>query len=409
MVAYAYRYVPYYRETLDGLGLTPDDFRTAEDLARLPLLEPEAYQRDPERFLSTAQPRERYLPLVSSGSTGVRRVIWHDARACLDNAAHAERERCLVSRLLGQPLRYRETALHISPVHSSAGLITNFTRRTAWFPRRLGIERQHLCLFDPLAEQVRQINEFRPDVLYSVGGHLTTLFSHLSRTREPGHLPRVVTYGSEGATEATRRLITERFGVPVFSTYQAVEALKIGFECEQHCGYHLNVDLYPLRLVDAAGRPVPPGETGTVVLSNLVNHATVLLNYHLNDFTNLAPEPCPCGRSLPLVSFLQGRGRDCLELGDRTIGPWELEVVFYRQADVWQHQVVQEGRDRLRVLVVPAPEAHREELSATLRAGLREVCGAAVTVDLRLVEEIPRPAEGKIRPLVAWAGEEALP
>ena len=402
MVAYAYRYVPFYREALDRLGLTPGDFRTAADLARLPLLDAEEYRRDPERFLSTAQPQERYLPLLTSGSTGVRRVIWHDARGCLQNSAHAERERSIVSRLLGPRLHYRETDLHVSTVHSSAALITAFTRRAAWLPRRVGIERQHLCLFEPLAEQVRQINEFRPDVIYSVGGHLTDLFGYLSRTGAPCHLPRAVTYGSEGATEATRRLITERFGVPVFSTYQAVEALKIGFECEQHRGYHLNVDLYPLRLIDAEGRPVAAGETGTVVLSNLVNRATVLLNYHLDDFTALRPEPCACGRTLPVAEFLAGRGRDCLELSGRTVSPWELEVVFCRQAHVWQHQVVQESPERLRVLVVPAPEADREALSAELQARLQEVCGAGVAVDLQLVEEIPRPAEGKIRPIVAY-------
>jgi len=39
MVAYAYRHVPYYRETMDRLGLLPSDFKSAEDLTRLPLLE----------------------------------------------------------------------------------------------------------------------------------------------------------------------------------------------------------------------------------------------------------------------------------------------------------------------------------------------------------------------------------
>jgi hypothetical protein len=36
MVLHAYRTVPYYRETMDRLGLTADHFHTADDLARLP-------------------------------------------------------------------------------------------------------------------------------------------------------------------------------------------------------------------------------------------------------------------------------------------------------------------------------------------------------------------------------------
>ena len=38
IVAHAYRTVPHYRETMDRLGLTPVDFRSAYDLAKLLLL-----------------------------------------------------------------------------------------------------------------------------------------------------------------------------------------------------------------------------------------------------------------------------------------------------------------------------------------------------------------------------------
>ena len=53
MAAYAYRYVPYYRETMDRLGLTPADFAGAQDLARLPILERDRLQRDPLYYTST--------------------------------------------------------------------------------------------------------------------------------------------------------------------------------------------------------------------------------------------------------------------------------------------------------------------------------------------------------------------
>ena len=38
IVAHAYQTVPYYREVMDSAGLRPTDFRTASDLARLPIL-----------------------------------------------------------------------------------------------------------------------------------------------------------------------------------------------------------------------------------------------------------------------------------------------------------------------------------------------------------------------------------
>ena len=57
IVRHAYETVPYYRETMDALGLRPGDVRTAADLARLPHVEGERYEIiDGELHVST-QPR----------------------------------------------------------------------------------------------------------------------------------------------------------------------------------------------------------------------------------------------------------------------------------------------------------------------------------------------------------------
>ena len=54
MVAHAYEHVPYYRETMRRLGLAPGDIAVGGDLAKLPLIEREQLQRDPEYFVSRA-------------------------------------------------------------------------------------------------------------------------------------------------------------------------------------------------------------------------------------------------------------------------------------------------------------------------------------------------------------------
>ncbi len=69
-VSHVYRHVPYYRETMRRLGLTPGDFATAADLARLPLLERAEVQRDPELFVSDARPIEQFQSESTGGSLG---------------------------------------------------------------------------------------------------------------------------------------------------------------------------------------------------------------------------------------------------------------------------------------------------------------------------------------------------
>ena len=111
MMQHAYRTVPYYRETIDRLGLQPDAFHSAADLARLPILERDALQRDPERLTSTAiEPRDR-LTLRTGGSTGAPRAVHHSTRSIVRNAAHGERERSIVASTLGRRVGYRETVI----------------------------------------------------------------------------------------------------------------------------------------------------------------------------------------------------------------------------------------------------------------------------------------------------------
>jgi phenylacetate-coenzyme A ligase PaaK-like adenylate-forming protein len=64
LVAYAAAHVPYY------LDLDPGDIGTAEDLARLPLLDKATVQRDPEQFRAGTPLARDALTFRTSGSTG---------------------------------------------------------------------------------------------------------------------------------------------------------------------------------------------------------------------------------------------------------------------------------------------------------------------------------------------------
>ncbi|MGH7357713.1 MAG: hypothetical protein ACREJR_02745, partial [Candidatus Rokuibacteriota bacterium] len=106
-VAHAFRHVPYYREVQGRLGLAPDEFRTEESLARLPVVERADLRRDPERFISDVARRPDLLHLHSSGSTGMPVSVFYDAAALFQNAAHAERDRAARAGVVGRRRGYR--------------------------------------------------------------------------------------------------------------------------------------------------------------------------------------------------------------------------------------------------------------------------------------------------------------
>jgi phenylacetate-CoA ligase len=399
MVAYAYRHVPYYRETLDRLGLSPADFRSADDLTRLPLLDRARVQRDPEHFVSTAQPLASYLQIRNSGTTSRPCRFYHDARALYQYAAHSGRARGVFAPLIGRSMGYRKTMIVGS--RGSADSVQQFYHRQALLPPGVRLHRQQLSHFDPPETNSRLINEFKPDVIHSYGSYLAMLFAYLRASEEHFHRPKAILYTADNLPETSRHWIQEEFGIPVFSIYEEVEAYSIGFECEQDSGLHLNIDLCPVRIVDAEGSTLPIGESGDVVVSNLVNRATVLLSHNLGDTAAILPERCPCGRSLPVLSHLQGRSADWIKLSSgHLLHPPGMGKAF-RQGNIWHWQLVQETITHFCAALVVAEQRDRQTTKERVAAALEEMLGKNITVDIDFVDSIQRTPAGKVRTVIS--------
>ena len=395
-VAHAYDTVPYYRETMRRLGLRPHDLRTATDLARLPIVEREEVQRDPEYFVSRAQPLERYLRVRSGGSSGAPRQIFYDASSVVANGAFVERHRAVVRKLARTRVRYREAIIE-SPFGTTQ-IVHEFLARHVVVPPSLAIRRLYVSMVEPPERNIAALSAFRPDVIDGYGSYLEVFLPRIHSSGRPFAWPRVIVYGSDAMSGAARRLIAESIGVPVLSAYGAVEALQIGFECEQGTGYHLNVDLVPLRIVGSHGAELPAGETGEVVVSNLINRATVLLNYRLGDVACLQPFRCPCGRSLPLMSFIEGRADDWIQtkLGE-TVHAQAVRTLFTDEDEIYQYQVRQLAPGRFDVEVVVKHGGDRRALSARLTRKFAGRLGAGTAVRVSFVDGVKRTPGGKVR------------
>jgi phenylacetate-CoA ligase len=161
--------------------------------------------------------------------------------------------------------------------------------------------------------------------------------------------------------DGDRALIERELGVPVLSTYQAAETLRLGFQCELRRGFHVSEDHVAIRVLDGRGNAVGPGGTGEIVISNLTNHATVILNYKLGDVVTLSAQPCPCGRTLPTIERIEGRADDSIALpGEERIHALGVQAALHRVPGVIQVQIVQEELRRflLRVVYVGHGSTH---------------------------------------------------
>lgn len=256
-----------------------------------------------------------------------------------------------------------------------------------------------LSMTVPLAELVRELNEYQPHALIGY----SALVASLASEQRAGRLhiqPLLIGTGSEWIPRQEHTRIRTTFRCAVHDVYAAAECPSIAFSCEQ--GYmHSYSERVIIEAVDKDYRPVAPGERSyTVLLSNLINRVQPVIRYDLNDSVTLHPDPCPCGNPFPAFS-LEGRKNDPLVLNGKTIFPGAaLEMLQYIPG-VERFQVVQTGPARLKLRLRVAPQHESERVWNTAITRLQTVLeneGVAPVI-LERARELPLtdPATGKYR------------
>jgi phenylacetate-coenzyme A ligase PaaK-like adenylate-forming protein len=398
MIRFAAEHVPYYRDLFRSEGIDPRELRGADDLRRLPLLDKRMVLEDPARFRSPAVARGDGLWVHSNGSrSNLRFGVFHDRRSLLQTIAHGERDRAVESALCGKRVRY--TAVEIRDPTATLWKVQRFYERASYRPLRP--KRLSIALSEPVDRVVELLNELRPDVVRSHGSYLAAFFRLVEERGLELRAPNAVVYAGDAMPPAARRFVEERFGTAVLSRYGAVEALKIGFTCEERDGFHLCEDLCHLEVVDAQGNRLGSGALGETVISNLVNRGTVLLNYRLEDLVRVTDAPCPCGRTAPRVTEIEGRAADVVYLpnGD-LVHQFTIWCAIESLRGLSQYQVAQTDPTRFELRLVVS-EADAYERVAREAAGRVRTVLRGLEVQPVRVERLEQDGSGKIRTLIS--------
>jgi phenylacetate-CoA ligase len=394
LVAHAATTVPHYRELWRREGIDPARIQTADDLERLPLVEKADLRADQGSFRSEAPGAAAAGCFRTSGSTGIPIEACYDTDALLVNASIGGRQRAILRAVCGKRrlrvLRFEQS----DPTIRSVQVINSrlmLTRRRA--PAAVSME-------EPLERAAAAIDQVKPDLVVGYGSYLEAVFRALGEPRALRHRPRAVRYHGDTMSEEGVRLIEDVFGIPVLGTYGCVECFRIGDVCEIRRGYHVHADLCHVAIVDGSGSLLPAGELGEVVISNLFNRATVLLNYRLGDVAALDPDQCPCGRTTPRLVGLQGRVDEILRLRSGTlVHPSRVSVAVKHIAGYRQYQLVQLGGDRFELRLVAGSDEIFAQAAAQAVPALERVLEGA-RVEARRCESLVTTARGKLRRVI---------
>lgn len=388
----------FFRDRLAAAGLTAGNLANPQNLQRLPLLTRRDLQDADARFFCGALPPE-HQPVnttSTSGSSGEPVVVRRTAQNQRMWMANTLRDHLWQQRDFSGTLAViRATTAQTSADAPSWGAPVSWLFQSG---------SSHLMpLNTDIRVQANWLRQINPHYLLTYPTNLEALLDEFACAAHASPLPQlkqIRTIG-ETLTPALTQRVEHALGIGVADLYSSQEAGIIALQCPQSGLYHLMAESLLVEIIDQRGQACAEGETGRVVITDLLNYATPLFRYDIGDYAEVGPAACPCGRGLPTLRRIVGRRRNMLRHpgGQRY---WPL-VGFDRYRDIApirQYQLIQTALETIEVrLVSDAP------LSSVQEQQLGRVINEALGYPFRLQfvyfeHAIPRGAGGKFEEFI---------
>jgi len=166
-----------------------------------------------------------------------------------------------------------------------------------------------------------------------------------------------------GSILSTRQRIEAGWGARVFDHAGMTEIGPASVECPSNpAGLHVLESEFIAEIIDPVRlEPVPAGQVGELVLTNLGRSGSPLLRYRTGDLVGADPQPCPCGRPLlRLGGGILGRTDDMIHVRGNNCYPSALENIVRRFPEVTEFRITVDERESLPALDIDLEPARAD-------------------------------------------------
>ena len=397
LVELVYHNVPFYREKMQALDLSPEDIRSIEDIRKLPFTTKQDLRDNYPVGLQAAAQSEIVRIHASSGTTGNPTVvgytrrdleIWSESAARAFTAYGVTRDD-VFSVGYGYGLFTGGLGAHYGVEYVGATVI----------PTSTGNTEKHLRLLRDL-----KVTGIACTPSYAL--YLAEAMEKRGMTADDISL-RIGAFGAEPWTEKMRQEIESRLGLKAYNLYGLSEIIGPGvsYECECKNGSHISEDHFYPEIVDPETlEPLPYGTQGELVFTTLTKTGMPLIRYRTRDLCSLMDGKCGCGRTNVRMTRIIGRCDDMLIIRGINVFPSQVESVILEMPEfepVYLMVVDRAGcLDTLQVQVEVRRDFISDELGEMLRLRkkladrLKSVLSISADVKLREPGSISR-SEGK--------------
>ena len=318
LVQYVYHNVPFYRNRMQSMNVSPEDIVTVDDIVKLPFTTKQDLRDNYPYGLQAAPASEIVRVHASSGNptiVGYTRkdlAVWSEVMTrCLTAFGVTREDTFSVS--YGYGLFTGGLGAHYGVENLGATVI----------PASTGNTEKHIRL-------IRDLNITGIACTPSYALYLAETLEKLGVDKKDIGL-RVGAFGAEPWTENMRKEIETRLGLKGYNIYGLSEIMGPGvsYECQEQNGSHINEDhFYPEIINPETLEQLPYGQQGELVFTTLTKEGMPLLRYRTKDLCTLMDGECPCGRTSVRMSRIVGRSDDMLIIRGINVFPSQVESVI---------------------------------------------------------------------------------
>ncbi len=396
LVVFHAKHTPWFAERLAKAGVLAGELAHPGALARLPILTREEAQN------LSALPETRvppsHLPLVevqSSGSSGIPVV--------------ARKTQLTQLMWLALTLRYHEWGQNgpfgkMAAIRPNIGVIPeaeDWGPPVALFHKTGALRRISSDM--ALEDQIGALSAFKPDALIAYPSIIAAFLAMPDGVEALRSLTTLQTMG-ETVSQELRDAVRDATGLKIFDCYSSEEVGYIAVQCPEAQTYHVMAESLIVEILREDGSACDAGETGRVVVTDLMNLAMPFIRYDTGDYA-VRGAACSCGRGLPVIERVVGRWRGMITRADGSRNWPRTGFHAYRSiAPVRQYQMIQHAIDRIELrLAIPDPLTEAQH--AAFEAKLRETIGEGVMFEIKAFpDRLPPGPRGKTDEFISLVG-----
>jgi len=360
-MAYVYEKSSFYKAKFDEADIKPSDIHTLADTQHIPFTVKEELRESqaahpPWGNFPCIPPEEGVRVFQTTGTTGLPVKILLNKN---DWYVH-----------------FYEQFMHFMygyGVKTSDILFVPFgySLYIAWWGFQAALEQAGVMIVpgggQSSQDRVKNIFEWKATVVCGTPTYLLYLADTALKMGMPlkdSAVHTIVAAGEPGANvPSTKRSIEDLWGAKCYDDIGSTEISNFGFECIMQMGTHVIESMFYAECLDPETlKPVPEGEIGELVLTNLCTESVPLIRYRMKDLVRFNRKPCDCGRTfLRLDGGILGRSDDMFQFAGVNIFPSAIEN-FIREvpefSNEYQIVVPKMGLGKhLKIRVEPADES----------------------------------------------------